>query len=43
LIWEHAPGGGKTRDQFLIADPSQPDKLALSEAEARDWSHITHK
>jgi hypothetical protein len=43
IDWEHAPGGGKTRDQILIAEPSQPDEVALSKAEARDWTHITQK
>ncbi|KQR74564.1 hypothetical protein ASG35_17560 [Burkholderia sp. Leaf177] len=41
--WEHAPGGGTTRDQILIAELSQPDEVALSKAEARDWTHITQK
>jgi hypothetical protein len=28
---------------ILIAEPSQPDRVALSKAEARDWTHITQK
>jgi hypothetical protein len=43
IDWEHAPGGGTTRDQILTAKSSQPDEVAHSKAEARDWTHITQK
>lgn len=43
IDWSTHRGGGTTRDRILIAESSQPDELAHSKAEARDWTHITQK